>query len=227
VDLHRGPGGFTIQIQSGRLRLTQRYYDSFGFCKPQEANAGRRMRHPEHTVADTSAACALPLSAIRVQLDHKLNVAVAVNGSELIRQPCLLDVSRHQLAYTIAGENAGTVRGRLAPRAEDHPTVLIDTSKRRQTMMGFGGITSPTAFAQLSAEGKRRWWRLLAPVPDPDAPQHRPVRRPPPLHPLPLLRRLRVRGQREVRHAQHRDPESCRHRQLRSADALRRSRHRS
>ena len=155
-------GGFTIQIQSGRLRLTQRYYDSFGFWKPQEANAGRRMRHPEHTVADTSAACALPLSAIRVQLDHKLNVAVAVNGSELIRQPCLLDVSRHQLAYTIAGENAGTVRGRLAPRAEDHPTVLIDTSKRRQTMMGFGGITSPTAFAQLSAEGKRRWWRLLA-----------------------------------------------------------------
>ena len=29
-------------------------------------------------------------------------------------------------------------------------------------MLGFGGITTPTAYVQLSAEGKRRWWKLLA-----------------------------------------------------------------
>jgi O-glycosyl hydrolase len=40
-------------------------------------------------------------------------------------------------------------------------SVRIDPTRRHQTMVGFGGIATPTAYAQLSAEGKNRWWKLV------------------------------------------------------------------
>jgi O-glycosyl hydrolase len=39
--------------------------------------------------------------------------------------------------------------------------VRIDPKQRHQTMLGFGGIATPTAYAQLSPAGKRRWWELV------------------------------------------------------------------
>jgi O-glycosyl hydrolase len=47
-------------------------------------------------------------------------------------------------------------------RPNPEPAVVsINPTVRHQTMMGFGGIATPAAYAQLSTEGKQQWWKLL------------------------------------------------------------------
>jgi hypothetical protein len=155
-------GGFTIEVTSDQLRVTQRYYDSFGFWKRTLDSEPLRTRHPEQVTSEAAVPCPASLRELRVRLDHQMQLSVGVNGAELVRQPCLFDVSRHQLAFTVSSDEVGSVRGRLAAPETNDSSVRVHSARRRQTMLGFGGITSPVAFHELSAEGKRRWWELLA-----------------------------------------------------------------
>ncbi len=150
-----GPsGGFTIRVEGGALRVTQRYYDSFGL-----RDESRRTRHPERITEDSTVPWQGRLRGITVRLDHRLGLSVLLNGRGAVRQNCLLDVSRHQLGWSgSTGESAGSL---LKPEAAS-AVVRVDAKARRQTMIGFGGIAIPTAYAQLSPAGKRRWWELLA-----------------------------------------------------------------
>ena len=147
-------GGFTIRAEPGKLHVFQRYYDSFALGDPTHP-----ARHPEKVATESAATFQDNLRVITVRLDAKLGLSVLVNGKELVRQHCLLDVSRHQLAWS---GDEGIASGYLAPPATAQATVDVNPAERRQTMLGFGGITTPTAYAQLSAEGKRRWWQVLA-----------------------------------------------------------------
>jgi hypothetical protein len=154
-----GPmGGITVEVGAGRLRLAQRYYDSPGLSKVPPVQE-RPARHPEGLWDEASVEYTGDLRAIGVALDHRLSVRVALNGKEALVAHCTLDVNRHQLAYS--GED-GAVRGRLLPPAIESATVRVDASARFQQMLGFGGTTTPPAYAELSQEGKRVWWRKLA-----------------------------------------------------------------
>jgi O-glycosyl hydrolase len=147
-------GGFTIAASDKGIHVSQRYYDSFGLGdleKPQ--------RHPERVTADSTATFQGNLRAITVRLDSQLNLSVLLNGKEAIRQSCFLDVRRHQLAWE--GSEGAAAGYFLAPETTD-ASVDVNPAQTHQTMLGFGGITTPTAYEQLSAEGKRRWWKLLA-----------------------------------------------------------------
>ena len=91
-------------------------------------------------------------------MDYKLGLSVALNGRTVLHQECLLDVSRHQLRLT---GGKGEVCGEMLKPIPEAASVRVDPLRRHQTMIGFGGITTPTAYAQLSAEGKHRWWQLV------------------------------------------------------------------
>jgi len=146
-------GGFTIRVSRDRVKTSQRYYDSFGF-----GDAAHPARHPEKIAIESDAAFAGPPLTITVRLDSRLALVVSINGQELIRQRCLLDVTRHQLSWSgIEGASSGRL---LEPEIGAN-TVEVDPTRKYQTMLGFGGITTPTAYAQLSAEGKRRWWKIV------------------------------------------------------------------
>jgi len=54
------------------------------------------------------------------------------------------------------------VRGRLLPPAVEAATVDVDDAVRFQQMLGWGGTTTPPAFAELSPQGAREWWNILA-----------------------------------------------------------------
>ena len=154
-----GPmGGFTVEVGAGRVRLIERYFDSPGLSKAPLVEA-RAARHPEGLWEESSVEYGGDLRAITVLLDHRLSVRVALNGKEALVAHCTLDVNRHQLAYS--GEDGG-VRGRLLPPVIETATVRVDASARFQEMLGFGGTTTPPAYAELSPEGKRLWWRKLA-----------------------------------------------------------------
>ena len=153
-----GPsGGFTIEAGGGQARLAVRYYDSPGLAKvpPVEARPGR---HPEGLWEETSVAYSGELRAITVVADHRLTVRVLLNGKEALSSHAALDVSRHQLAFS----GDGAVRGKLLPPAVEAATVEVDDAVRFQKMLGWGGTTTPPAFAELSPQGAREWWRILA-----------------------------------------------------------------
>ena len=147
-------GGFTVAADSRELRVFQRYYDSVGYGTPQPP-----LRHVEKIATQSAVAYQGELRAITVRLDSKLGLSVALNGKEALRQNCLLDVNRHQLAWT--GSEGGAGGYLLTPETAE-ATIAVDPAERHQTMLGFGGITTPVAYAQLSPEGKRRWWEMLA-----------------------------------------------------------------
>ncbi len=154
-----GPsGGFTVEIGPSRIRLAQRYYDSFGLTKAPPAQE-RPPRHPEGLWEDSAADYKGTLRAVTVRVDHRMELSVLLNGEKALRQNCLIDVNRHQLAFS---GTSGGARGRLLPAPVHEAVVKVDSSEQRQTMLGFGGIAIPNAYRQLSAEGRRAWWRKLA-----------------------------------------------------------------
>lgn len=154
-----GPsGGFTVEVGGGQARLTVRYYDSPGLSKvpPVQPRPGR---HPEGLWEESRVEYGGDLKAITVVADYRLTVRVLLNGKEALSSRAALDVNRHQLAYA-GGE--GSVRGRLLPPAVEAATVDVDDAVRFQEMLGWGGTTTPPAFAELSPQGVKEWWRILA-----------------------------------------------------------------
>ncbi|HUW19131.1 MAG TPA: hypothetical protein VMW16_07505 [Sedimentisphaerales bacterium] len=148
-------GGFTVTINHKEVGLFQRFYDSPGFENRFE---GKRLRHPELRMPMEKAPYTGILRGVTVTFDHRLGLSVALNGHTVLKQECLLDVSRHQLRLT-GGDKE--VSGKMLEPAEEAAVVRVNPSLRYQKVLGFGGITTPTAYAQLSAEGKRRWWQLV------------------------------------------------------------------
>jgi hypothetical protein len=151
-------GGFSVEAGGGKVRLAVRYYDSQGLSKvpPVPARPGR---HPEGLWEESSVEYSGDLRAITVIADHRLTIRVLLNGKEALSSRAALEVNRHQLAFTGA---EGKVRGRLLPAASEAATVEVDDAVHFQEMLGWGGTTTPPAFAELSPEGKQEWWRILA-----------------------------------------------------------------
>jgi hypothetical protein len=150
-------GGFTIALDNTAIHVSQRFYDSPGF----NAVTGQTPRHPQWQAPLQSVKHEALPHEITVVLDHKLGLAVHADGREVLRQECLFDVSRHQLR--LAGENPDKLRvaGRLVEPPPRTVQVTVEADNVHQKMIGFGGITTPTAYAQLSPQGKQRWWELL------------------------------------------------------------------
>jgi hypothetical protein len=154
-----GPhGGFTVEAGGGKIRLSVRYYDSLGLSKVPPV-APSPARHPEGLFEESSAVFRGDLRAITVVADHRLTVRVLLNGREALTARAVPDVNRHQLAVD-SGQAA--LRGRLLPAAVLPSSVTVQESVRFQEMLGWGGTTTPPAFAELSPEGKREWWRAIA-----------------------------------------------------------------
>lgn len=153
-----GPvGGFTVEVTPTRLRVFQRYYDSFGLYKAPPAIEGQT-RHPEGLYEESATDFRGTLRAITVRMDYRLHLVVLLNGEEALRQNCLLDVDRHQLSFS---GDTGAARGWLLTPPAQRARVTVNSAATRQRMLGFGGIAIPTAYHELSPEGKRQWWKIL------------------------------------------------------------------
>lgn len=154
-----GPrGGFTVALTDESAALSQRFYDSFGY-NPVTDGKVNAARHPEHTWQTATARYEGKLRAVTVRMDHQLGLSVELNGEARLHQICLMDITRHQLQ--IIGENARATGSVLSP-APASATVRLHPEDRHQSILGFGGIATPTAYRQLSEEAKRWWWELVA-----------------------------------------------------------------
>jgi len=149
-------GGFTIRIESTRVHVSERYYDSVGLVPWSER--GPEGRFPEGLWSEETMEYRGEIKTVQVTLEHQLKLTLALNGRKVFERLCLVDVMRHQLACE---GKVARVEGALLEPAIEGAALEVDPSAARQTMLGFGGITTPTAYALLSEAGKKRWWEIL------------------------------------------------------------------
>jgi O-glycosyl hydrolase len=148
-------GGFTIEISHSLVRVYQRYYDSYGLLDSHTSN-------PERIVQETVALIPGALHSLTVTLDAHLSLSVLANGSPLVQQNCMLDVSRHQLLFQAPRTRHIVLIGTLLPVQPVVTQISVDATHRHQTIFGFGGSPSIPAYESLSDEGKKQYWQILS-----------------------------------------------------------------
>jgi O-glycosyl hydrolase len=150
-----GPrAGFTVELGSSKVRITERYYDSMGLYEGQG-------NYPEKKVLDEERQFAGQARTLTVIADAHLAVRVLVNGLEVLNAPMLFDVTRHQLMYAAPRTEHDVLEGRLLEPQVKTASVAIKQGEKHQTMLGFGGSPSIPAYAELSEAGKREYWHML------------------------------------------------------------------
>lgn len=154
-------GGVTIRVHPDGIQVVQRYYDSFALNDPKQP-----ARYPQRVWQNDTATINRPITNLSVELDDRLQIVVTVNDGLSITQRCLLDFQQHQVKFiNTSGKQFGKCLGvasgwLIRPQAKD-VRVTLEPQRQFQKMIGFGGTTIPTAYNELSANGKRRWWELI------------------------------------------------------------------
>jgi len=149
-----GPhAGFTVFLSSTQVELQQRYYDSVGLSS--------KANYPSQITEDEKRGYAGVAKSLGIVVDAHLAIHVLLNGKLILTERCVFDVTRHQLKLDAPRTIHEVVSGKLLREDAAPVTLSIDTNKRHQTMLGFGGSPSIPAYASLSDEGKRKYWDLL------------------------------------------------------------------
>ena len=149
-----GPhAGFTVELSSTKIRVTERFYDSTALY-----TAGS---YPEKIIRDEERQFLGAPRTLTLIADSHLALRILVNGSELLTEPLLFDVTRHQLLYAAPRTEHDIVEGSLLVSEIKSATITLKPTETHQTILGFGGSPSIPAYMQLSEEGKRQYWSLL------------------------------------------------------------------
>jgi O-glycosyl hydrolase len=146
--------GFTVELTSSKVRISERYYDSLGLYEGQG-------NYPEKKVYEAERQFTGQARSLTVLADGHLAVRVLVNGGQILEAPMAFDVTRHQLLYVAPRTAHHLVEGALMEPAAKATTVTIRADEEHQTILGFGGSPSIPAYAELSDEGKREYWQIL------------------------------------------------------------------
>jgi O-glycosyl hydrolase len=150
-----GPrAGFTVELSSSKVRVSERYYDSTALYEGQG-------NYPEKTVFTDERQYTGDARTLTVIADAHLAVRVLVNGQQILEAPMLFDVTRHQLMLAASRTAHEVVDGSLLQPEVRDATIVINPSEVHQTMLGFGGSPSIPAYAELSDEGKREYWQII------------------------------------------------------------------
>jgi O-glycosyl hydrolase len=148
-------GGFTVDVSRAQIRVFQRYYDSYGLNDSHTSN-------PERIVAESFIPVTEEIHSITVTTDSHLSLKILVNGTQLIEQNCMMDISRHQLQFSGPRSRHMEVAGSLLATPAVETAITVDAAHRHQAIYGFGGSPSIPAYLELSEEGKKEYWRILA-----------------------------------------------------------------
>lgn len=147
--------GVTISITVAAVSVVRRLYDSASLAEIGHRDSNNR--YPEWRSQVDTFACAKPPRRIALSLDHQLTLHLWVDGKLVHSARQMAEMRRHQLQT----ENDETVIGRCLRPVARSRRVKVMADSPRQTMLGFGGTTIPTAFHELSERGKERYFELL------------------------------------------------------------------
>ncbi len=148
---------FNITISKDSIWIFQRYYDSFGY-NHQLGNKLFANRHPENVWLLHRVGYEGTIRNISISMNHKMYLKVFLNGIKVSEQSCFFDVTEHQLRFS--GKDV-SIKGELMTLANKDVVIELNWDVKEQTMIGWGGIATPTAYDILSDRGKKMWWALL------------------------------------------------------------------
>lgn len=148
--------GFTIELGTRELRVSQQYYDSYALYGNSVSG-----NFPQKITKQTIILYTGHPRTLAVELNSHLALQVFVNGKMLVQQRCLFDVSRHQLEFDAPRKEHDVLSGALQPSRVENATLTVHPAATYQTMLGFGGSPSIPAYLSLSPGGKRRYWQIL------------------------------------------------------------------
>lgn len=150
-----GPhAGFTVELTSSKVRLFERYYDSTALYSGQG-------NYPEKIVRDDEQQYTGEPRTLAVIVDSHLSVQVLLNGHVMLRQACLFDLTRDQLMFSGPRTQHLVLSGGLLETPVQQSSIVVNSARTHQTMIGFGGSPSIPAYAALSADGKKQYWDLM------------------------------------------------------------------
>ena len=150
--------GFTIKISREKVRFLQRVYDSFGYHNISENQQFSFSRLAEKEFLSAEIKYSGKLTSVSISYTHDLKINLYLNEKLVATQMCFFDVTRHQIRYTgKEGVVAGTV---LKPKIQVGE-IVVNSKKKYQKIIGFGGITSVVAYNELSNKGKTDWWEFI------------------------------------------------------------------
>ncbi len=149
-----GPhAGLTVELTPTKVRLLERFYDSTGL------DGGGN--YPQKTIRDTERTYLGHPRTLTVVVDAHLAVTVLLNGEQVLWQPLVFDLTRHQLMFTGPRHEHRILSGSILQQPAESASITVDPSHTHQTMIGFGGSPSVPAYAELSPSGKQQYWDIL------------------------------------------------------------------
>ncbi len=175
-----GPEGkVRLTLSSSELVFQQYFHDSFYLNSPsllfdQDFDVARSQWfkaemsefdgvtginvHPEAKWDERRYTLPARLHSVSLSLSHNMELAVLVNGEKVISQNCLYDLHHHQLQLS---DSSGYCSGVLSAPMPREVNARVDVEASHQAMLGFGGTTIPTAYAELSEAGRRQFWEYV------------------------------------------------------------------
>src|SRR5215469_7570959 len=149
-----GPhAGLTVELTSSKVRLVERFYDSSAL------DGGGN--YPDKTVREEEQQYVGHARELTVVVDAHLSVQVLLNDERVLVAPLMFDLTRQQLMFSGPRNEHLTLAGALLAETAQDATVTVDAAKVHQSMIGFGGSPSVTAYRELSAAGKQMYWQML------------------------------------------------------------------
>lgn len=148
--------GFTLTLDADKLRVLQRYYDSYALYGPNVKG-----NFPQKITSEESIPYIGHPRTLTVVMNSHLGLQVWLNGVKVLDQRCLFDVSHSQLLFDAPHSRHLVLAGALQPARLQDTTISVTASKTYQTMLGFGGSPSIPAYLSLSPAGKKRFWQIL------------------------------------------------------------------
>ena len=164
-------GGITLTIDGSAIIYRQRYYDSLGLVPSGVLPA----RYPSTSWKEESVRLAAPARRLAI-VSSGMEIIVKADNVEILRQDIVQDLNRHQLRAIVSKAQAlrmARPRNSAIEAADDElsltlhrpqpgvATITLHPENRHQTILGFGGIVSFPAYAQMSAEQQAQFVRKL------------------------------------------------------------------
>jgi O-glycosyl hydrolase len=151
--------GVEIRVTPGEVQVVQRFYDSFALTvlNTNSGPAAAIYGHPELAIPIGVTPLPPEFSRITVRLDHQLGLTVLLNDQTAAALTWMHDLVHQQVVQ----QGDGVLEFEMLGPAVDEVVARVDPKARHQTILGFGGITLPTAYHLLSPEGRRQWWERV------------------------------------------------------------------
>ena len=142
-----------------KVRLLQRWYDSFGFHDVPSDTSIQFARFPQKEFIAADISYSGKVFSVSLSYSHDLKIRLYLNGKLVATQLCIFWCDSSPI--TLHRKQMRVMAGTILKPQDVKDVIKVDQAKEYQDILGFGGIASVVAYNELSEQGKKDWWDFL------------------------------------------------------------------